>query len=57
MAEDTVLAKRDAAHSWINTVNTSPDVQQRWGYVLASESVIKNAPTWAALTAAAQTFR
>lgn len=57
MTDPVVLAKRDAAAQWVKTVNTSDDVQETWAYLLASESVIKNAPDWTALKAAAQTFR
>lgn len=52
-----VLAKRDAAAAWVKTVNTSGDVQDTWGYLLASEAVIKDAANWTSLKAAAQTFR
>ena len=57
MTDPVVLAKRDAAAAWVKTVNTSDDVQETWAYLLASESVIKNAANWTALRAAAQTFR
>lgn len=57
MTNDVVLAKRDAAAAWVSTVNTSGDVHETWAYLLASEAVIKNAGNWAALKAAAQTFR
>lgn len=57
MTDDVVLAKRDAAAQWVKTVNTSDDVHSTWAYLLASESVIKNSANWAALKAAAQTFR
>ncbi len=57
MSNDVVLAKRDAAAAWVRTVNTSDDVHDTWAYLLASEAVIKNAGNWAALKAAAQTFR
>ena len=57
MTDNVVLAKRDAAAAWVATVNTSEDVHQPWAYLLASETVVKNAGNWAALKAAAQTFR
>ncbi len=57
MSNDVVLAKRDAAAAWVRTVNTSGDVHDPWAYLLASEAVIKNVGNWAALKAAAQSFR
>jgi type III restriction enzyme len=57
MRDDVVLAKRDAAAGWVKTVNTSGDVQDTWGYLLASEAVIKDATSWTSLRAGAQTFR
>ncbi len=57
MRDDVVLAKRAAAAAWVKTVNTSGDVQDTWGYLLASEAVIKDAANWTSLKAAAQTFR
>ena len=57
MRDDVVLAKRDTAAAWVKTVNTSGDVQDTWGYLLASEAVIKDAANWTSLKAAAQTFR
>jgi len=57
MRDDVVLAKRDAAAAWVKTVNTSGDVQDTWGYLLASEAVVKDAASWTGLKAAAQTFR
>jgi type III restriction enzyme len=42
MTDPVVIAKRDAARDWVNTVNASEDVHQKWAYLLASESVIKN---------------
>lgn len=56
VASPIVLAKRDAAREWVATVNGSPVVSQRWGYLLASESVIAAAGSWTALLTAAQTF-
>ncbi|MGP3949581.1 DEAD/DEAH box helicase [Streptomyces sp. 7N604] len=57
MNSATVLAKRDAAQAWVSTVNASPEVQERWGYILASESVTASASTWAALKSGAQAYR
>lgn len=50
-----VAAKRDAAREWVNTVNASTEVQQRWGYLLASEDVVAAASNWTALKAGADT--
>ena len=55
MTDPVVIAKRDAAKQWIDAVNNDPNVPTQWAYLLVSESVIKNAPTWAALRAAGQT--
>lgn len=49
MTSQVVLAKRDAAIAWVKAVNVSNDVSQKWGYILASESVIASAASWAAL--------
>ena len=57
MTSATVLAKRDAARDWINTVNASDAVHTKWAYLLASESVIKNASTWEALKTGGQAFQ
>lgn len=57
MTSEMVLAKRDAARAWVNTVNASDVVHAKWGYLLASESVIKNASTWAALKNGGQAFQ
>lgn len=55
MTDPIVMAKRDAAKDWVNAVNASPDVTSRWGYLLASESVIAAAGgSWAALKAASR---
>lgn len=56
MTNPVVLAKRDAAHNWVAVVNASPNVAQRWAYVLASESVIAASGSWAALKNGAATF-
>lgn len=51
-----VIAERDAAHRWVDTVNASPQVHVRWGYLLAGETAISEAgATWATLKAAGQT--
>ncbi|MGW4196654.1 DEAD/DEAH box helicase [Streptomyces sp. NPDC005004] len=57
MTNPIVAAKRDAARAWVSTVNSSQEVQETWGYILASESVIASASTWAALKSGAQTYR
>ena len=54
MASVIVRAKADAAKVWVSTVNASPDVPNKWGYVLSSESVIAAASNWQALKAASQ---
>lgn len=57
MANSIVLAKRDAAKAWVAAVNADPAVQDRWAYLLASETTIRNSTTWTALLAGAQTYR
>lgn len=57
MTSNTVIAKRDAARAWVNTVNASDSVQDKWAYLLASESVIASASTWAALKNGGQAFQ
>ncbi|GAB1693442.1 DEAD/DEAH box helicase [Krasilnikovia sp. M28-CT-15] len=57
MTSQTVLAKRDAARAWVSTVNAEEIVHQRWGYLLASESVIASASTWGGLKAGGQVFQ
>ncbi len=54
MTDPVVLSKRDAAKQWVDAVNADPNIPTQWAYLLLSESVIKNAPTWAALKAAGQ---
>ena len=49
MSSPTVIAKRDAAQAWVSTVNASANVTQKWGYILANETVISAAGTWDAL--------
>ena len=56
MTNDVVLAKRDAAKAWVTAVNGSGVVQQKWAYLLASESVIAAAGSWAALKNGAQVY-
>ena len=41
---------------WVATVNGASVVSQKWGYLLASESVIAAASSWSALKTAAQAF-
>jgi len=56
MTSQVVIAKRDAANAWVRTVNASREVSQRWGYVLASETVIGSATSWTSLKTAAGAF-
>jgi len=56
MTTSVVLAKRDAAQAWAAAVNASPNVAQKWGYILASESVIGSATNWNALKNGAGAF-
>lgn len=56
MTSPVVLAKRDAAIAWVSTVNASANVSQRWGYLLASESVVASAASWNALKTATGAF-
>lgn len=56
MTSPVVLAKRDAATGWVAAVNSSQNVPQRWGFILASESVIASASSWNALKTAAGAF-
>ncbi|ABL80603.1 MULTISPECIES: DEAD/DEAH box helicase family protein [unclassified Nocardioides] len=51
-----VEAKRDAAREWLRAVNEDSAVSDRWGYLLASESVVANSSSWFALRRGAQTF-
>lgn len=57
MTSPIVIAKRDAAAAWVNTVNASDEVHETWAYLLASESVCSAASSWAALKSGAQVFR
>lgn len=52
MTDPVVIAKRDAACAWVDAVNASSDVHDTWGYLLVSETAVKNAPGWVALKAA-----
>lgn len=57
MTDPVVVAKRDAARAWVNAVNASPDVANKWGYLLSSEAAIAAAAgSWTALKAASQTY-
>lgn len=56
MTSPVVVAKREAAHAWVAAVNASPNVAQKWGYVLASESVIASAANWNALKTGAGAY-
>jgi type III restriction enzyme len=56
MTSPVVMAKRDAAKAWVSTVNASANVAQKWGYILASESVIAAASNWNALKNGAGAF-
>jgi type III restriction enzyme len=56
MTSQVVLAKRDAAIAWVTAVNASQNVPQRWGYLLASESVIAASSSWNALKTASGSF-
>ena len=55
MNSPVVTAKRDAAKDWVNIVKSAPNIRTRWGYIIASETAIRNASTWDDLKAAAQT--
>lgn len=57
MTSPIVTAKRDAAFAWVSTVNTSDAVHHNWGYLLASESVIGAASSWAGLKAGGQVYQ
>lgn len=57
MNDPIVIAKRDAARAWVAAVNASTAVTDRWGYLLASETVIAAATTWDALRTAAVAYR
>lgn len=57
MTSPGVVAKRDAAVAWMNTVNGSDEVRETWAYLLASESVCSAAESWDAITSGGQVFR
>ncbi|GHJ60873.1 hypothetical protein NOK12_33910 [Nocardioides sp. OK12] len=57
MTSNAVIAKRDAAREWVNTVNASDTVHDKWAYLLASESVIAAASTWGALKNGGQAYQ
>ena len=54
MSNPIVLAKADAAKAWVTAVNSSAVVAQKWGYLIASESVIGAASNWQSLKAGSQ---
>jgi type III restriction enzyme len=54
MSNPIVLAKADAAKAWVTAVNSSAVVTQKWGYLIASESVIAAANNWQSLKAGSQ---
>lgn len=54
MSNPIVLAKADAAKAWVTAVNSSSVVAQKWGYLIASESVIGAANNWQSLKAGSQ---
>ena len=56
MTDQIVLAKRDAALAWVKAVNAAAEVAQRWGYMLASETVIGAASSWNVLKTATGAF-
>jgi type III restriction enzyme len=57
MTSPVVIAKRDAAREWVKTVNASDSVHDKWAYLLASESVIGSAGSWAALRNGGQAYQ
>ena len=57
MTDVIVLAKRDAAVAWVNTVNNSGIAPAKWGYLFSSESAIGSASDWPSLIAASFTHR
>lgn len=57
MTSNVVVAKRDAAREWVNTVNASDSVHDKWAYLLTSESVISSASNWAALKNGGQAYQ
>jgi type III restriction enzyme len=57
MTDPVVLAKRDAAVAWVNTVNASDEVHETWAYLLASESVCAAATSWDSVKAGGHVYR
>jgi type III restriction enzyme len=57
MTSPIVIAKRDAAAAWVNTVNGSDEVHETWAYLLASESVCSAANSWEALKSGGHVYR
>ena len=50
-----VVAKRQAARKWTNTVNSSPEVAAEWGYLLVGEKDVEHAEgSWAFLKSVGQ---
>lgn len=56
MTTPVVEAKREAAREWLHVVNDDSAVPDRWGYLLASESVVGASSSWTGLRRGAQTF-
>ncbi len=56
MTNPVVIAKADAARAWVVAVNASDNVSQKWGYILANESVIAAASNWNAIKNGAGAF-
>ena len=55
LATENVQAKRRAAREWANLVNADERVSERWGYLLVSETDLRQAKDdWRALVHAAQ---
>jgi len=57
MTSPIVIANRDAAAAWVNTVNGSDEVHETWASLLASESVCSAAGSWEALRSGGQVYR
>ena len=52
---ENVQAKRRAAQEWANLVNADEQVSERWGYLLVSETDLRQAKDdWGALVHAAR---
>lgn len=56
LGDDLVQAKAAAAREWVAIVNAADNVQDTWGYLLASESVIAASSSWPGLKAGASTY-